>query len=69
MLNVDLQYIKGKKFLKSGDPNTEYTCIGIGQSSKDGVNYLVGLLYDAPNNRTEIRTVLLKDVTLIGNLT
>jgi len=71
MLNIDLTVLKGKTFIctnTKNDPNTEYTCIGVGQNPETGVNYVVGVVFDAPNNRSEIKTELIKDVKFIGNI-
>lgn len=70
MLNVNLDAIKGKTFIKNGVGGAvEYTCIGVGLNPQSGALYVVGLIFDAPNNRTEIKTELFKDVRFMGDLT
>lgn len=68
MLNVDITALKGQKFFKNGDQSTEYTCIGVGQNPQSGALYVVGLIFDSANNRTEIKTELFKDVRFMGKL-
>ena len=68
MLNVNIDTLKGKPFFKVADPNTEYTCIGMGSNESSGAIYVVGLIYDAPNNRTEIKSELLRDIRFKGDV-
>lgn len=67
MLNINFSTIEGLEFT-AFDPNIHYKCIGFGQHPTEGVNYAVGAYYDSTNNRTEIKTFLLKDVKFLGNL-
>lgn len=68
MLYIDQTKLVGKEFVSTTDPsNTKYDCIGYGQSPETGANYLVGARFDSANNRTEIFTILLKDIKILGN--
>lgn len=73
MLLMDIAPLKGKVFHKvsgkDADPNVEYTCIGVGQNPETGTNYAVGLVFDAPNNRTEIKTEKWSDIQFVGQIT
>lgn len=68
MLNVNTDTMRGKVFTKGTDP-TEYFCIGMGTNEGTGAIYVVGLIFDAPNNRTEIKSELIRDIRFKGNVT
>lgn len=68
MLNVNTDSLRGKVFTKGTDP-TEYICIGMGTNESSGAIYVVGLVFDAPNNRTEIKSELIREVRFKGNVT
>jgi hypothetical protein len=68
MLNINPKFYEGREFIKA-DPNIHYTCIGVGQAPDSGANYALGVHYDAPNNRSEVKTFLFREITFIGDLT
>jgi hypothetical protein len=66
MLHIDPKYIVGEKFTTQLDPNTELTCVGY---ASNDTFLVVGAFFDAPNNRTCLKTFKFQDVKFKGNLT
>lgn len=67
MLHINSTTIEGQVFT-ANDPNTTYLCIGYGQDPTSAANYVIGECWDQTNNRTKIKTFLLKDISFIGQL-
>jgi len=69
MLQIKNEIIDGASFDING-PNGSitYTCIGHGQNPASGADYIVGATYDHVNNRTNVKTFLLREVTFKGDL-
>ena len=67
MLSINTKTLEGAQFTVR-DPNIIYTCIGYGQDPTSAANYVVGTIWDQSNNRTSIKTFLLKEVVFIGQL-
>jgi hypothetical protein len=44
-----------------------YVCIGYGQSPSSPP-YIIGMWFDRTNNRTEVKSFLLKDIKFMGKL-
>ena len=65
MVHINEAAIVGQTFTAM-DPNMEYTCIGYGQND---TFLVVGSYFDAPNNRTQLKTFKLSDVKFKGQLT
>ena len=65
ILHINSPAIIGKTFT-AFDPKIEYTCLGYGQND---TFLLVGSWYDAPNDRTHLKTFKLSDVKFKGQLT
>ena len=61
---IDSKTIVGKKFTAL-DPNTEYTCVGYGQNE---TFLVIGSNFDAPNNRSTLKTFKLSDVKFKGDI-
>jgi hypothetical protein len=69
MLSINTEAIVGQPFRSTGvDTTTEYTCIGYGQDPRSAANYVVGMWWDQPSNRTHVSTFLLKEVRFVGKL-
>ena len=61
---IDPKAIVGKKFTAM-DPNLEYTCVGY---CENDTFLIIGTLFDAPNNRSQLKTFKLSDVKFKGNI-
>lgn len=66
-MHINEAAIVGQTFTTPGDvTNSEYVCIGYGQND---TFLIVGCFFDAPNNRTLLKTFKLSDVKFKGQLT
>jgi hypothetical protein len=59
--------LSGVKFNVTNDTR-EWTCIGVGTPPDAGRPYVVGLCFDAPDNRTVIDSFPFAKVKFLGNI-
>ena len=62
---IDPKAIVGKKFTKD-DPKIEYECVGYAANE---TFLIIGSVFDSANNRSQLKTFKLSDVTFKGELT
>jgi hypothetical protein len=68
MINIfDTTKLNGMKFNVTQDTQ-EWTCIGVGTPPDAGRPYIVGLCFNAPDNRTQIDTFPFAKVRFLGNI-
>ena len=65
MMYINESTIVGQTFTAT-DPATEYTCVGY---ACNDTFLIVGAHFDAPNNRTALKTFKIQDVKFKGQLT
>jgi len=68
MVHINETAIIGASFqvqVQAFDPNVTWTCIGY---AANDTFLLVGISFDAPNNRSIIRTFKFQDVKFLGKL-
>lgn len=69
MINIfDNAKLNGLKFNTTNDTTHEWTCIGVGTPPDAGRPYVVGLCFDAPDNRTIIDSFPFAKVKFLGNV-
>ena len=69
MINIfDTAKLNGLKFNTINDGAHEWTCIGVGTPPDAGRPYVVGLCFDAPDNRTLIDSFPFGKVKFLGNV-
>lgn len=64
MININTTSLYGKKFTAGSLDSTPFSCIGMAQNE---TFLVVGISFDAPNNRSLIKTFKIQDVSFLGD--
>jgi hypothetical protein len=65
MININTTSLYGKQFTSGTLDATRYTCIGMAQNE---TFLIVGVYFDSINNRSQVKTFKIQDVTFVGDI-